>query len=162
MLLQILQDALFAAVAAIGFAAISRPPVRIFWVCALLAAISHSMRFLLMQPDFLGVHIVVATLLASFTVGTIAVFISPVVRTPAEAFLYPALLPMIPGVYAYKSFGGLAMAMLADNASDYDRYFYMFSSNGIICLFIITMMVAGATLPIFMFKGVSFSSTRND
>ena len=38
---EILQDALFAAIAAIGFAAISRPPRRAYLWCALIAAVGH-------------------------------------------------------------------------------------------------------------------------
>ena len=41
----ILLDGLFAAVAAIGFGAISDPPMRAFPRIALLAAIGHALRF---------------------------------------------------------------------------------------------------------------------
>lgn len=44
-----LSDGLFAAVAAIGFGAISDPPMRAFPVIALLAAVGHALRFALMQ-----------------------------------------------------------------------------------------------------------------
>ena len=50
---QFFQDALFAAIAAIGFAAISNPPKRAYLYCAIIAAIGHSTRFLLMStPAF--------------------------------------------------------------------------------------------------------------
>lgn len=45
----ILLDGLFAAVAAIGFGAISDPPMRAFPRIALLAAIGHALRFTLMH-----------------------------------------------------------------------------------------------------------------
>ena len=102
MLLEFLQDGLFAALAAIGFAAISNPPRRAYFYCALLAAIGHSARFLLMQQTVLGLHIVIASTLAALLVGLLAVLLSPVAAMPAETSLFPSLLPMIPGVYAYK------------------------------------------------------------
>jgi uncharacterized membrane protein YjjB (DUF3815 family) len=43
----ILFDGVFAAVAAIGFGAISDPPVRAFPYIALLAAVGHALRFCL-------------------------------------------------------------------------------------------------------------------
>ena len=46
---QLLNDGLFAAIAAIGFGSISNVPIRIFKGCALLAAIGHAMRYLLMH-----------------------------------------------------------------------------------------------------------------
>lgn len=158
--MQILQDGLFAAIAAIGFAAISKPPRRAYVYCALIAAIGHSVRFLLMQSDWLHMHIIMSTIVAAFLVGMLAVFLSPVAKMPAETCLFPALLPMIPGIYAYKSFGGLAMCLLASGEEAFDHYFYLFASNGITCIFILLGMVTGATIPIFIFKNISFRATR--
>lgn len=160
MLFEIVKDALLAAMAAIGFGSISRLPRRAYLWCALIAAIGHSSRFLLMSPDVLGLHIVAATGLASFMIGTMAVFISPLAKTPAEAYLFPSLLPMIPGMYAYRSFGGLAMCLLGDTQQKFDIYFYRFAENGFICLAIILAMVVCAVLPIFVFKGRAFTATR--
>ncbi|MDE7460518.1 MAG: threonine/serine exporter family protein [Paramuribaculum sp.] len=160
MIAEIIQDAFFAAIASVGFAAISHPPKRVYLYCGLIAAIGHSVRFVLMGGNPVSMHIVPASLLASFVVGTLAVLFSPLSRTPAETCLYPSLLPMIPGVYAYRSFGGLAMCILGKNEEQFDHYFYLFASNGLTCLFILAAMVIGATLPIFIFKKISFQATR--
>lgn len=53
--LDILLDGLFAAIAGIGFGAISDPPMRAFPYIALLAAVGHACRFCLMT--FFGVDI---------------------------------------------------------------------------------------------------------
>lgn len=105
-------------------------------------------------------NIILATFLASFFVGLLAVFLSPVARTPAETCLFPALLPMIPGIYAYKTFGGLAMCIFGNDESAFYHSFYLFAQNGLTCLFILLGMVVGATIPIFIFKKVSFQATR--
>lgn len=160
MIADILQDAFFAAIAAIGFASISNPPRNTYLYCAIIAAIGHSLRFVLMQ-SMLGLHIVAATDIAAFAVGLAAVLVSPRARIPAETFLFPSLLPMIPGIYAYKAFGGLAMCLLHKNETDFMHYFYLFADNGLTCVFIILAMVVGATMPIFMFKHISFRATRN-
>ena len=52
--LDILLDGLFAAIAGIGFGAISDPPMRAFPYIALLAAVGHACRFCLMT--FFGVN----------------------------------------------------------------------------------------------------------
>lgn len=160
MLTEIIKDALLAAMAAIGFGSISRLPRRSYIWCGLIAAIGHSARYLLMNTEMLGLHIVAATGIASFLIGIMAVFISPLAKTPAEAYLFPALLPMIPGMYAYRSFGGLAMCLLGDTQEKFDIYFYRFAENGFICLAIIFAMVICATIPIFTFKGTAFRATR--
>lgn len=156
----VLQDALFAALAAIGFSAISRPPIRAYLYCAITAAVGHSLRYVLMNMAW-HMHIVPATLIAAFLIGCLAVLFSSIARFPAETCLFPALLPMIPGIYAYKCFGALAHCLLSPTLADYDRYFYIFSSNGIITCAILLCLVVGATIPIFMFKRVSFTATRS-
>lgn len=160
MLGEFLQDGFFAAIAAIGFAAISNPPKRAYLYCALIAAVGHSARFLMMHESLLGLHIVIASTLAALLVGVLAVLLSPVAHTPAETCLFPSLLPMIPGIYAYKTFGGLVMCLYHGHEEEFDHYFYLFVSNGLTCLFILLGMVIGATIPIFMLKNISFQATR--
>lgn len=160
MWLEFIKDALLAAMAAIGFGAISRVPLRAYVWCGVIAAAGHSIRFLLMRPDLCHMHILVATAVASLVIGSLAVFVSPFAKTPAEAYLFPSLLPMIPGIYAYKSFGGLVMCVLGDGQENFDFYFYQFAVNGLICLSILAAMVICATLPIFVFKSRAFRATR--
>ena len=60
--LDILTDGFFAAVAGIGFGAISDPPLRAFKMIAILAALGHACRFCLMT--YLGVDIATGSLAA--------------------------------------------------------------------------------------------------
>ena len=100
MLPEILSDGFFAAVAAIGFRAISDPPMRAFPVIALLAAVGHALRFVLMQG---GVDIATASLCASVVIGVGSLLLGGRIRCPMTVLFIPALLPMIPGMYAYKT-----------------------------------------------------------
>ncbi|MCM1077036.1 MAG: threonine/serine exporter family protein [Bacteroides sp.] len=159
MLVQIFQDALFSAIAAIGFAAISRPPRIAFLYCALIAAVGHSLRFLLINSG-LALHIIPATLIASFVIGVLAVLVSPLSKIPAETYLFPSLLPMIPGIYAYKTFAGLALCLFSNSQEAFTHSFYLFGYNAITCGCILLCMVTGAVSPIFMFKKISFQATR--
>ncbi len=154
------QDALFAAIAAIGFAAISNPPRKAYLYCALIAAIGHSARFLFMHESVFSLHIVIATFFASLIVGLLAVFLSPVARMPAETCLFPSLLPMVPGIYAYRAFGALVLCLYQVQEGGFNHYFFLFASNGLVCLFILLGMVIGATTPIFLLKNISFQATR--
>ncbi len=160
MLTEILQDAFFAAIAAIGFAAISNPPRAAYLYCALIAAAGHSLRYAMMSVPTHGLHIVPATLLAALLIGFMAVLLSPRCRVPAETFLYPSLLPMIPGIYAYKGFGGLVMCIYRGSESTFSHYFYIFASNSLTCFFILLAMAIGATIPMFMMKKITFTATR--
>lgn len=157
--IQIFQDALFAAIAAIGFAAISRPPQRAYMWCAVIAALGHSLRFILMTtPPHL--HIIAASLIAAFVIGVLAVLVAAYAKFPAETCLFPSLLPMIPGIYAYKTFGALALSLLSGQQDTFDHYFSIFSYNAMMCGGILVCLVVGATIPIFIFNKVSFQATR--
>ena len=61
--INILEDGLFAALAAIGFSSISNTPRRAYLICALLAAAGHSLRYVLMLPDGAVMHIIPASAL---------------------------------------------------------------------------------------------------
>ena len=156
---QIFQDALFTAIAAIGFAAISRPPRRAYIYCALVAAAGHSLRFILMEihPQM---SIIPASLCAAFVIGVLAVLVSTCAKFPAETCLFPALLPMIPGVYAYKTFGAVALSILSQSQGTFNHYFSLFTYNGLMTCSIILCLVTGATIPIFLFKKFAFQATR--
>lgn len=156
----IVRDGVLAAIASIGFAAISNPPRRAFLYCAVLAAVGHSVRYLLVSESYMGMHIVLSTTVAALVVGVLAVLLSPLVRMPAETCLFPALLPMIPGAYAYRAFGGLVMGLYDGSEGQFEHYFYLFASNGLTCLFILLGMVVGAVIPIFLLKNISFQATR--
>ena len=158
-IIELIKDISFSAIAAIGFAAISNPPRKAYAWCACIAAAGHSFRFLLTLPQ-VGMHMVAATAIASFLIGILAVLLSSRSKVPAETFLFPSLLPMIPGIYAYRCFGGLVMCMLHGGEEAFNHYFYIFTSNGLSCFFIIFAMTVGATLPIFLMPRISFTATR--
>ncbi len=158
MFIEILSDGLFASIAAIGFASISNPPRRIYPYCALVAAVGHALRFVLTS---LGMHIIPASSLAAFSIGLLAVLLSPRFKSPAETCFFPALLPMIPGMYAYRTFAALLFCMKNNEESIFNHYFYLFSYNGLTCALIVLGMVIGVNIPIFLLKNTSFQATRN-
>ena len=155
----LIQDAMWAAIAALGFAAISHPPRTIYACCPLTAAIGHVCRYLLMNNPIYTIHIIPASGLAAFLIGTLAVFIAPRIKCPAEACFSPALLPMIPGMYAYRSFKALLLCLFQQEDM-YGHYLYLLVNNGLNAAFIVLALVVGATLPVFLFKKISFQATR--
>lgn len=160
MWLQILQDAFFAAIAAIGFAAISKPPKQAYLWCAVIAAVAHSLRYILINGPA-HVHIIPGSFTAAFVAGLMAVLISPKAKMPAETCMFPALLPMIPGIFAYKAFGGMVLTLFSSTPQAFTGNFFLFMTNGMQCVFILIAMVVGATLPIFIFQKIAFTATRN-
>lgn len=159
-LLNILEDGLFAAIAAIGFSSISNTPRRAYPACGLIAAAGHALRYVLMSSTLCGMHIIPASTLAAFTIGVFAVFMARRIKCPAEVCFFPALLPMIPGMYAYRTVEALVACLYHTQEEAFIHNLYLLTFNGLTCLFIILGMVAGATIPVFLLKKLSFTATR--
>ena len=107
--LLILEKGFFAAIAALGFAAVGNPSRAAFRYVPLIAFLGNALRFSLMT--YAGMNIAIATFLASVFAGFIAVGFAYHARYPIEVFAFPALLPMIPGQFAYRSILGMIRFM---------------------------------------------------
>ena len=135
----ILLDGLMAAIAATGFGVISNPPKRAIAVSALLAAIGHAF-------------------IAAVTIGMLGVMTAKLVKCPAEIFAFPSLLPMIPGVYAYKTILALMQFMQENqDTATMNRLIVEICKNGITAFFIIFSLVIGVAIPMLMFKRLSYT-----
>lgn len=155
----ILLDGLFAAVAAIGFSTLSDPPRRAFPSIALLAAVGHALRFCLMQ--YASIDIATASFLAALAIGLGSLGLGTAIRCPMTVLYIPALLPMIPGIYAYKTVFSLIMFLQSLGEPTLEvQYMQQFFLNATVSLSIIALLAAGATLPIFIFNRQAFSLTR--
>lgn len=157
---KIIEDGLFAAIAAIGFSSISNVPRRAYLCCGLTAAVGHAMRFMLMSSGMGGMNIIWASTIAAFIIGIVGVLLAPTVKCPAEVCLCPALLPMIPGMYAYRAVAATIGCLGAADETAFNHYLYLLNYNGMTCIFVILGMVVAVNLPVFMMKRISFQATR--
>lgn len=158
MIFAILQDGFFAAIAAIGFGSISNVPKRIFAGCGIVAAIGHVVRFILM--NYLGIHIIWSSLAAGLAIGISAICFRRIWKCPCEELAFPALLPMIPGMYAYRSVQSLMLCFKAPSAGLFDHYVHIFFYNFMVCFFAILLMVFGIAFAIYLQKSRSFFTKR--
>ncbi|CAI1074539.1 Uncharacterized conserved protein [Serratia quinivorans] len=94
----LLQDMLLAAVPALGFAMVFNVPVRALRYCALLGAVGHGSRMLMMHA---GMNIEWATFLASILIGMIGIYWSRWLLAHPKVFTVAAVIPMFPGIPAY-------------------------------------------------------------
>ena len=158
-LTDILADCLLAAIAGVGFGAVSYPPARAFKYIAILAAVGHSLRFALMNHA--AVDIATASFFASFTIGILSLWFGKASRCPMTVLYIPALLPMITGMYAYKSLFALVMFMQnLEETVTAGHYLHEFFANFIVTVSTVFLLAVGATLLIFIFPGRAYSLTR--
>lgn len=94
----LIQDMVLAAVPAVGFAMVFNVPMRALPYCALLGALGHSARFLMIR---FGIPIELATFVASIMVGIIGIRWSRWFLAHPKVFTVAAVIPMFPGISAY-------------------------------------------------------------
>lgn len=158
--LDLLTDGFFAAIAGIGFGAISNPPKRAFVSIAILAAVGHATRYGLM--NYLQIDIASSSIVASFTVGMLSIVLGARVHCPITILYIPALLPMIPGMYAYRTVFSLIMFLHSlNNPAMEQEYLHQFMVNGVITATVIFNLAVGATIPFFLFQERIFTMTRH-
>lgn len=159
MILILLEEFFFAAVAAIGFSLVTDPPKRAVFFSAIAAGCGRSLRVLLMSPP-IDMGIIFATFFAAVTVGLIGLFFASKIRCAMEVIAFPALLPMIPGMYAYRTI--IALVDFSNNIpyEDKQQLLVQIFNNGIYAVGIISMLAVGVTVVHKLFYEKSFTLTR--
>ena len=97
-LFTLLQDMALSAIPAAGFAMVFNVPQRALRWCALLGAIGHGSRMVMMTAGF---NIEWATFLAALLVGSIGIQWSRWYLAHPKIFTVAAVIPMFPGISAY-------------------------------------------------------------
>jgi len=113
-ILSIPQDALFSALAAVGYLFLFNVPARIAWACVVCGMASHTMRTLCLH---LGIDLVSGTLIGALVVGFLAQGFSWRFRAPSAAFAFPGVVAMIPGAFAFRAVIGSLMIVHAGAAA---------------------------------------------
>lgn len=146
---ELLSDAAFAAAAGMGFGIAFNPPKGKLFLAGLFAAAGHSLRLWLMIGC--GMNICPATLLGAFTIGVLGFLAGRISGCPSEIFTFPALLPMIPGLYAYKTILSAIKFLSEPPGSELSaKCLSEFFFNGITSASIMLAIVIGAAASVFI------------
>ncbi|SON48107.1 threonine/serine exporter family protein [Vibrio tapetis] len=145
LLLALLEDMFFAAIPAVGFALVFNVPVNALKYCALGGAIGHGSRFLMLQY---GVPIEWATFFAATIVGMIGVHWSHKFLAHPKVFTVAALIPMVPGVFAFKAM----IALVEINHVGFTpELMAVLMTNFLKAMFIIAGLAVGLAMPGLLF-----------
>jgi len=143
--LGLLNDMFFAAIPAVGFAMVFNVPQRALVYCAVGGAIGHGSRYLMMH---FGLPIEWATFFAATLVGMIGVHWSHRFLAHPKVFTVAALIPMVPGVFAYKAM----IAMVEINHLGYSpELIATCMENFLKAMFIIAGLAVGLAVPGLLF-----------
>jgi uncharacterized membrane protein YjjB (DUF3815 family) len=141
----LINDMFFAAIPAVGFALVFNVPQKALKYCAIGGAIGHGSRYLMLQY---GIPIEWATFFAATIVGMIGVAWSKKFLAHPKVFTIAALIPMVPGVFAFKAM----IALVEINHLGYTpELVTAMAENFLKAMFIISGLAIGLAMPGLLF-----------
>jgi len=94
------EDAVFSALAAAGYVLLFNVPLRMAWACIACGVASHTLRTLLFHH---GIDLITGTLVGAVAASCLAEGFARRFRAPAAAFVFPGVVAMVPGAYAFRA-----------------------------------------------------------
>lgn len=147
MILELLENVLFAAIPAVGFGMLFNVPARILGWCALGGALGRGLRYLLVEA---GLPVPWATLLAAAAVSWLGVWAAQRLRAHPKVFTVASVIPMVPGVPMYTTL--LALSQIQREGITNERLATALTS-GLNASFIVAALAVGLAVPgLFVFR----------
>lgn len=165
--LPVMEKFIWCGLAAAGFAVLFNVPARTIFSIGLLGGIGGFTKFLLIR---LGCSDVLSPFCGSALIGLLSIAFAHYKHAPPPVFYIPALIPMIPGVFAYRMMLGMIKLVGDSGAADYTQVLNATVNNGLKVLFIILSLSVGVVIPMLVtrrdsvkdMKASSFFFDRRD
>ena len=140
--------AFWCGFAALGFGVLfNAPPRTLFaiWVGGFLAGF---VKFALLQT---GSGVIFCSFIAAVIVGIASIPVAHSRHVPPMIFAIPSVIPLVPGVFAYRTMLGL-MKLTGNIGSEYSQVLSETVHNGVITLFVIMALSLGVAVPMHITK----------
>jgi uncharacterized membrane protein YjjB (DUF3815 family) len=156
-LILLLERGIWFGCAAIGFAILFNVPSRTLSSIYLISALGGLVKVYMM---YFTIDIVLATLAGATLIGMLSIPLAHNKHAPPLVFAIPAVIPLIPGVLAYRMMLGLIT--LAGNVNN-DSYTQILSetvNNGLKVMFILMCLAGGVGIPMLITRKESAKQIR--
>jgi len=155
----ILIKGFWAGFAAMGFAILFNVPQRTLLVIWAMGAIGGLMKFFLLG---LEVNIVLASLGGATLIGILSIYAAHNKQAPPLVFSTPAVIPMVPGAFAYRMMlGCMELANTTINSDTYLKTLAETTNNGLKALFILIALSAGVAIPMLVTRKDTFKRIKS-
>jgi uncharacterized membrane protein YjjB (DUF3815 family) len=145
--LYLLEKCLWFGCAALGFGILFNVPVRALYIIFLLGAVGGITRTVLVNWN---IGITLSSFAGASLIGILSIPAAHNKHAPPLVFSIPALIPMVPGVFAYRTMLDL-IKLTTPLANDiYSSILNDMVSNGLKTVFILMTLAAGASIPMLV------------
>jgi len=153
----ILEKAIWAGFAAVGFAILFNVPARTLIPIYIMGALGGLTKFTMLHYEF---NIVVASFLGATAVGIASIPFAHYKHAPPPVLAIPSVIPMVPGILAYRMMLGLInLAGKIDNTS-YNQILSETANNGLKVMFILMSLALGVGVPMLITRKESAKQIR--
>lgn len=155
-LLEILIKSFWAGIAAIGFAILFNVPRRTIFSIWSLGAMGGLIKFTAMNFD-LG--IVFASFLGAVGIAIVAIQMAHMRNSPPLVFSIPSVIPMVPGVFAYKFMLGMIALTSIEKTDIYLQTLIETVNNGSKMMFVLISLGTGVAIPMLLTRKESIKKS---
>jgi len=130
--------------AALGFAVLFNVPQRTLLIIWILGALGGLVKILMVHSGF---SVVMGSLAGATIIGISSVYAAHSKHAPPLVFAIPSVIPMVPGVFAYKMMLGL-IHLAGNKVTDgYDQILNETVNNGLKVFLILMCLSVGVAFP---------------
>lgn len=152
-----LENGVWFGFAALGFAVLFNVPQRTLIIIWLLAALGGLTKLWMIHC---GSTVVLGSLAGSSVIGILSIPSAHNKHAPPLVFSIPAVIPMVPGVFAYKAMLGLMTLAGNPTAPNYTQIISQTLNNGLNALFILMSLAVGVAIPMLVTRKSSVKHIR--
>jgi uncharacterized membrane protein YjjB (DUF3815 family) len=157
-LINILLNACWSGVAALGFGILFNASSKTFfaiWLGGFVAGLVKFSMLLYISPG----SVVLASFLAALSVGILSIPVAHWRHTPPVIFSIPSVIPLMPGVFAYKTMLGL-MKLVSETDTGYMNILANTFHYGVLTLFVVLSLALGVSIPMHILRADSVKNIR--
>lgn len=161
---QLLEKCIWFGMAAVGFAILFNVPKRSLPAIFVIAALGGTTKLVLMQFD---ISIIVATLAGATLIGFLSIPLAHRIHVPPPIFSIPAVIPMVPGILAYRMMLGLVKLAGSIDPATYNSVLSETINTGLKVMLILMSLAGGVGIPMLITrkesaKNLHFIRRRNE
>ncbi len=156
-LLEIFIKGFWAGIAAIGFAVLFNVPRRTLFPIWCIGAMGGLIKFTAMNFE---TGIVFASFMGAVAVGIVAIQMAHLKDSPPLVFSIPSVIPMIPGVFAYKFMLGMIDLINLEKSDTYLQTLIETVNNGAKMMFVLIALGTGVAIPMLLTRKESVKKSE--
>ncbi|WP_207424461.1 threonine/serine exporter family protein [Desertivirga brevis] len=145
--LLLLEKGIWFGLAAIGFGVLFNVPKRTLLPIYIMAAIGGLFKVFLIHFE---INVILSTFVGATAIGFLSIWFAHVRHAPPPVFAIPAVIPMVPGIFAYRMMLGLMHLSGKIDPNTFNHILSETVNNGLKVMFILMALAGGVGVPLLI------------